>query len=700
MGNVKVRQTGYRNFTNQRSKMSKVFVVLCLIICAPVALAARGRPHLDTSLGYKMLLTDNDTLLRGVSLSWDGGDPYGSQVKVMPSQAALNALATDCGLNAVHLYLEGDSSGNTNPVGYNAADCDTLVQRCANAGLYLIITIGCNGENGTIHSMSWSLDFWNFYGPRYKDKTHVIYEAHNEPVPWTLYSWNDSDWNNQLTFYNTIRAAAPETFILLGSFMGFVGDPRYGANYLSARGVSWSNAGFAHHGYESLAGIESAISLMQTSTSYPALLCTEFWPGDTAGQGYNSMYESHFNGWMQFQWLGASNADLLDFKSKITAAGTVWTPDLATCNWPAKGALNIPPNGSGVGIFSRGGGMFLSADPANSNNLKADLADYTATQNDAFIIERTGPRLVSLKAANGLYVRTTGATDSLTALWASASKMEKYEWLRRANGDIVLRAYGGGGHLIKINAANGYIYPNADNEYEAATNFVTVDTPGSPPPPLTGNPYYGTPLILPGVVQAEDFDLGGEGVAYHDNNAGNNGGRYRTAEDVDIENCSEGGFNVGWIETGEWIEYTVDVATVRGDYDLDVRVATRNAGGAFRIEFKGIDQTGSITVPNTGGWQNWTTVSTTVTLDPGVQIMRFVRSPGADYNLNKFTFSYIGGNGDMDLDGDIDSLDFALFAQYWQQTSCGNCGGADLTGDGNVWIYDLKWFCDNWMAGI
>jgi len=73
---------------------------------------------------------------------------------------------------------------------------------------------------------------------------------------------------------------------------------------------------------------------------------------------------------------------------------------------------------------------------------------------------------------------------------------------------------------------------------------------------------------------------------------------------------------------------------------------------------------------------------------------------GADYNLNKFTSSYIGGNGDMDLDGDIDLLDFALFAQYWQQTSCGNCGGVDLTGDGNVWIYDLKWFCDSWMAGI
>jgi hypothetical protein len=52
-------------------------------------------------------LSDNDTLLRGVSLSWDGGDPYGSQAKVMPSQTQLNELATLYGLNTVHLYLEG-----------------------------------------------------------------------------------------------------------------------------------------------------------------------------------------------------------------------------------------------------------------------------------------------------------------------------------------------------------------------------------------------------------------------------------------------------------------------------------------------------------------------------------------------------------------------------------------------------------------
>ncbi len=208
-----------------------VLVVIVLLSGGSRVWAGRGRPHLDTTLGFNVLLSDQGTLLRGVSLSWDGGDPYGSLAKVVPSEAALASLAELYGLNTVHLYLEGDSSGNTNAPGVNAADCDLLVQRTENAGLYLIITIGCNGENGSIHSLPWSLDFWKFYAPRYQDRPHVLYEAHNEPVRFSLNSWKDSDWDKQVTLYQAIRAAAPDTFILLGSFMGFAGDPRYGANY-------------------------------------------------------------------------------------------------------------------------------------------------------------------------------------------------------------------------------------------------------------------------------------------------------------------------------------------------------------------------------------------------------------------------------------------------------------------------------------
>ena len=153
------------------------------------------------------------------------------------------------------------------------------------------------------------------------------------------------------------------------------------------------------------------------------------------------------------------------------------------------------------------------------------------------------------------------------------------------------------------------------------------------------SPYYGIPSAIPGTIQAENFDLGGEGVAYHDNDTGNNGNQYRTLEGVDIENCTDagGGYNIGWMGTGEWLEYTVNVGGT-GNYTLEARVSATAAGKTFYVEFNGVNKTGNITVPNTGGWQNWTTVSVPVSLSAGTQIMRFVSSTN-DFNINYFTIS-------------------------------------------------------------
>ncbi len=147
-------------------------------------------------------------------------------------------------------------------------------------------------------------------------------------------------------------------------------------------------------------------------------------------------------------------------------------------------------------------------------------------------------------------------------------------------------------------------------------------------------PYAGSPFSPPARIEAEDFDDGGEGIAYHDTDPGNTGSQYRTSEDVDIEACSDagGGYNIGWLRVGEWLEYTVD-APGAGEYAIDVRVASSSAGGTFHISFNGIDKTGDVTVPVTGGWQNWTTVSTTAILTAGQQVMRFI--PTAEgFNLN------------------------------------------------------------------
>jgi hypothetical protein len=138
-------------------------------------------------------------------------------------------------------------------------------------------------------------------------------------------------------------------------------------------------------------------------------------------------------------------------------------------------------------------------------------------------------------------------------------------------------------------------------------------------------PYGGTPRALPGVVEAEDFDEGGAGVAYHDNTPGNAGGAYRNT-DVDIAAAADvgGGYTLGWVSAGEWLNYTVQVGAA-GTYDIEVRVASAGAGGTFRIEVNGSDLTGPLTVPNTGGWQNWVTIRRAgVPLGAGLQVWRLV----------------------------------------------------------------------------
>ena len=147
----------------------------------------------------------------------------------------------------------------------------------------------------------------------------------------------------------------------------------------------------------------------------------------------------------------------------------------------------------------------------------------------------------------------------------------------------------------------------------------------------SSTPYTGTPVTLPGTIQAEDFDNGGAEVAYHDTTAGNGGGAYRpSGVDVDIQATADasGAFNVGWVSAGEWLKYTVSVAAA-GTYTIEVRVASPGTGGNFHIEADGVNVTGPLSVPATGDWQTWTTLSRAgVTLAAGTQVLRVVMDAG------------------------------------------------------------------------
>ncbi len=133
----------------------------------------------------------------------------------------------------------------------------------------------------------------------------------------------------------------------------------------------------------------------------------------------------------------------------------------------------------------------------------------------------------------------------------------------------------------------------------------------------TSSPYSGSPAAVPGTIQAEKFD-NGAGAGYHDSTAGNTGGAFRQT-DVDIQTTS-GGYNVGWIAGGEWLNYTVVVAAA-GSYTANLRVASPG-GGSLHLGFNGASNVWkSVSVPATGGWQTWTNVAVPVTLGAGVQQM-------------------------------------------------------------------------------
>ena len=98
-------------------------------------------------------------------------------------------------------------------------------------------------------------------------------------------------------------------------------------------------------------------------------------------------------------------------------------------------------------------------------------------------------------------------------------------------------------------------------------------------------PYpSGTPIDIPGTIEAEYYDNGGEGDAYHDTSPGNNGPSTIRGDDVDIEACTDtgGGNNVGWTVAGEWLKYTVNVVS-NGSYTITARVASFVATGAYHI---------------------------------------------------------------------------------------------------------------------
>ncbi len=111
---------------------------------------------------------------------------------------------------------------------------------------------------------------------------------------------------------------------------------------------------------------------------------------------------------------------------------------------------------------------------------------------------------------------------------------------------------------------------------------------------------------------------------------------YINMSGIQTESTSDvgGGLNVGWQDNGDWMDYAVNLAS-SGTFTVNFRVASYFTGAQFQLKNAAGTVLATVTVPNTGGFQNWTTVAAAVTLPPGAQTLRiYTNNANGGWNIN------------------------------------------------------------------
>ena len=200
-----------------------------------------------------------------------------------------------------------------------------------------------------------------------------------------------------------------------------------------------------------------------------------------------------------------------------------------------------------------------------------------------------------------------GVNAAETRAWVDFMKKNN---LSNANWSLNDKAEGSSALTSGASGTGGW----ASNQLTASgalAKDIISHWPGSVTPPAGC-----TTVNLPGLVQAEAF-------------CNMSGVQVEATSDVD------GGQNVGYIDTGDWMSYSVNVPAA-GSYKVSYRVASGGSGGIIQLEQGGGTPVfGSVNVPYTGGWQTWSTISHNVALAAGKQNIAILAKAGG-FNINWF----------------------------------------------------------------
>lgn len=166
-------------------------------------------------------------------------------------------------------------------------------------------------------------------------------------------------------------------------------------------------------------------------------------------------------------------------------------------------------------------------------------------------------------------------------------------------------------------------------------------------PQFTTTPVPFVITTLPGMIYAVNYDVGNQGVSYSDTRymntenwdgpAYNNGWLYRN-DGVDIQTTSDAaGFKVSWIDSGEWLKFTVNIPSA-GKYDITIRTASPNNTGRLQLYLDANPLTSVVSIPRTGQWDNFrATTMKGVNLPAGTHVLQ-ARFPVGGFDFASLQF--------------------------------------------------------------
>ncbi|MGZ4026795.1 MAG: carbohydrate-binding protein [Flavisolibacter sp.] len=187
-------------------------------------------------------------------------------------------------------------------------------------------------------------------------------------------------------------------------------------------------------------------------------------------------------------------------------------------------------------------------------------------------------------------------------------RVVRYQWTRISGpSQVTILSPGQASTGLKNLAQGHYVFRLTATDDKGATGISEVS--------LT------VPVVLPARIEAES---------------------YTAMSGVQTENAwgdpQGGGLHVGWIDLGDWMEY-IFAAPTEGVYKVNFRVASQMDGARFQVKKADGTVLATVDVPNTGGWQTWKTITTTMTLEKGLQDLKLVSIAKPIWNINWWEFS-------------------------------------------------------------